>query len=204
MTSITTNRDLYSAISELLGKQKSCERGLEEYLRALWGAGRQFRDLSSLSASAFFELLSSAFTQPAPDFDEQWRQSYDADDCDTPGFRGWESLVLRQIVDLREMAEQGSLSDEYRYFGIKSPRQQHWVNFDPCTFLECATAGSFGGWQPGDDTNRMYVPGEVAVLGEDGKITTCKPEDVPNPIGEIRQVTWDDFRTFLECGQWYE
>jgi hypothetical protein len=204
MTPITTNRDLYSAISELLGKQGSCERGLEEYLRALWGRARQFGDVASLSASVFVELLSSAFTQLAPEFDEQWRQSYDGDDYNTPGFRGWESLVLRQIVDLREMEEQGSLSDEWRYFGIKSPRQQHWVNFDPCTFLECATAGSFGGWRPGDDTNRVYVPGEVAVLGEDGKLTACRPEDVPNPVGDIPQVSWNDFQTFLRCGQWYE
>jgi hypothetical protein len=175
----------------------------------------------------FFELLSSAFTLPAPPFEEAWRsrytadannplmaclaakmglrqQSEPADGADATSFEGWESFVLRQIVDLHEMAEQGLLKNELRYFGINSPRGQRWYNFDPCTFLECAMAGSYGGWQPGDDTGREYVPGPVAVLGDDGRITTSEPQDVADPIVSLRDISWDDFRSFLGCGQWYE
>ncbi len=172
MNTIQTNRDLYMAITDLVGEHKSGKRDLEEYLRSLWGEARRFSELLTLSANDFFGLLSAAFTQPAPPFNEEWRSQYEEHDPDAPGFSGWESFLLRQIIDLREMAEQGGLTNELRYFGINSPRGQRWFNFDPCTFLECATAGSCGGWQPGDDTGREYVPGQVAVIGDDGRITS--------------------------------
>jgi hypothetical protein len=102
------------------------------------------------------------------------------------------------------MAEQGMLADEQRYFGIDSPRGQRWYNFDACTFLECATAGSFGGWQAGDDTGREYVPGQVAVLGDHGTVTTADPQDVPDAVVLIGELSWEAFQSFLGCGQWYE
>jgi hypothetical protein len=112
--------------------------------------------------------------------------------------------VLRQIVDLHEMKEFGVTDSKLKYFGMDSPRGQRWYNFDPCTFLECATQGTFGGWQSGDDTDRDYVPGLVAVLGEDGPITSRDPREIPDPVTRLDEVTWDDFRTFLGQGQWYE
>ncbi len=224
MNSIQTNRDLYIAVADLTGRYRSEARGLEEYLRTLWESARRFRERSSLSPDEFIGLLSAAFALPAPPFDEAWRSRYAEDDtdplqaciaakmglrqqshgqeADSPGFHNWESFVLRQIVDLREMDEQGLLADEMRCFGIDSPRGQRWYNFDPCTFLECATAGFCGGWVSGDDTGRDYVPGPVAVLGEDGSMTTSDPRDVPDPVIEIRELKWDDFE--LGCGQWYE
>lgn len=102
------------------------------------------------------------------------------------------------------MAEQGILADEERYFGIDSPRGQRWYNFDPCTFLECAVAGSLGGWQSGDDTGREYVPGQVAVMSDDGKVEVADPEDVPDPVISIGELSWETFQSFLGCGQWYE
>jgi hypothetical protein len=91
-----------------------------------------------------------------------------------------------------------------RYFGINSPRGSRWYNFDPCTFLECAMAGSFGGWEEGDDTGRGYVPGEVAVLGPDGRITGCDPRELDDPIVPLGEISWEAFRDFLGQGQWYE
>jgi hypothetical protein len=132
------------------------------------------------------------------------QQSLGADEVGSSGFDSWESFALRQIVDLREMAEQGMLKDEQRYFGIDSPRGQRWYNFDPCTFLECATAGSSGGWQSGDNTGREYVSGPVAVLGDDGTVTVSDPQDVPRLVVSIGEVSWEDFQSFLGCGQWYE
>jgi hypothetical protein len=175
----------------------------------------------------FFGLLSAAFTLPAPPFDEAWRSRYsddgthplaaclaakmgirqpsrEAENAGSSSFHHWESFVLRQIVDLREMAEQGMLANDERYFGINSPRGQRWYNFDPCTFLECAMAGSFGGWQSGDDTGREHVPGPVAVFGDDGTLTTSDPQDVPHSVVSIGEVGWEDIEDFLGCGQWYE
>lgn len=227
MSSIQTNRDLYLGIVGLTERHRSGERGLEEYLRALWAGVRCFRERASLSADEFFGLLSAAFTLPAPLFDEAWRshyvddhtgsmtgclaaklgarqQSRGAGEASSSGFDRWESFVRRQIVDLREMAEQGVLEDEHRYFGVDSPRGQRWYNFDPCTFLECATEGSAGGWRSGDDTGREYVSGPVAVLTDDGMVTAVDPRDVPDPVVSIGKVSWADFQFFLGCGQEYE
>jgi hypothetical protein len=112
--------------------------------------------------------------------------------------------TLRQIADLREMAESGILQDEQKYFSISSPRQSPWYNFDPRGYLECAMAGSSGGWDPDDDTGRQYVPGEVAVLAEDGSIQSSNPEDLPNPTFEMPVITWEQFKDFIVCGQIYE
>lgn len=226
MTNIQTNRDLYFAIAELIARRRAAARDLEEYLRALWAGAGRFRGQAVLTVDEFFGLLSSGFTLSAPPFDEAWRSRFPAagnslaacvaaklglrpqdnaaNRADVSGFDGWEALVLRQIVDLREMAELGILKDEMRYFGIDAPRGSRWYNFDPCTFLECATAGSYGGWQSGDATGRDFVPGAVAVVGDDGHLTTADPQDVADPIVALREVSWEDFRSFLGCGQWYE
>ena len=201
---INTNRDLYLAITDLTTSQKSCPRSLEEYLRALWAAGQNRREQASLSGDELLEILTNAFSLPVPPFEDAWRARYELNEEDLPGFAGWEARLLRQVVDLREMEEQGQLADEYRYFGISSPRGPHWYNFDPGTFLECGTVGFFGGWEPEDDSGRTYVPGPVAVLDENGNIRSVDPRDVPNPVVGILEITWDDFREFLEYGQVYE
>jgi hypothetical protein len=149
-------------------------------------------------------MLASAFNFPVPVSEEEWRSRYELNFNDFPGFRGWGERILRQVVDLREMAEQGQLADEYRYFGISAPRGPQWYNFDPCTFLECGTVGCFGGWEPEDETGRTHVPGPVAVLDEDGRIVSVDPQDVPNLVVPILEIRWEDFRELLEYGQIYE
>ena len=67
-------------------------------------------------------------------------------------------------TDLHEMDENDTLKNEQRYFGVNAPRKSYWYNFDPIGYLECATAGSFGGWEPGDETGRQFVPEPVALL----------------------------------------
>jgi hypothetical protein len=91
-----------------------------------------------------------------------------------------------------------------RYFGVRAPRQSYWYNFDPRGYLECAMAGSFGGWEPDDDTGRQYVSGPVAVLAEDGSIQSASPEDLHDPVYQIHVVTWEQFKDFMICGQIYE
>jgi hypothetical protein len=204
MSSHESNRDLYLAVAGLIERHRAGERGLEEYLRALWRLAQGCRDRPALAVTEFIDLLDGAFTLPAAPFEEAWRSRHAQEGTITTGFAGWEARLVRQVVDLREMAERGLLDNEMRYFGINAPRGSRWYNFDPCTFLECATAGSFGGWQPGDDTGREYVPGPVAVLGEDGRLTSRDPRDIPNPVVPLVAVSWEKFRDFLGDGQWYE
>src|SRR5262249_54029097 len=109
-----------------------------------------------------------------------------------------------QIVDLHQMAANGQLEDKYRYFGIDAPRGGRWYNFDPRGFLECAVAGSFGGWQEGDDTGRDYVPGLAAAGDADGNIIAVDPRSIETPVDALPPITWDAFAELLFTGQIYE
>lgn len=201
---LRTNRDLYLAIEALSQQHRDCDRSLEIYLLSVLDRSTAFADLDSLRLTEFYELIAAGFAgTPAP-FDEAWRDGYDDLPHEDGGYIGWQAMVIRQIVDLREMEECGTLQNEMRFFGISAPRESYWYNFDPPGYLECAMTGSFGGWQPGDDTGREYVPGPVAVMGEDGSIQSANPEELVNPIYEMPVVSWEQVKEFVICGQVYE
>ena len=122
----------------------------------------------------------------------------------TEGYVAWEKRIGEQIRDLDEMRQDGTLDDEYRTFGADAPSGARWYNFEPCTYLECAVAGTFGGWEEGDDTGRSYVPGPVAVLDASGAVTSLDPRDIEEPVVVLLHITWEMFEDFLDSGQSYE
>ena len=204
MNNIKTTRDLYIAISRLNKAQENSTRSLEDYLLAVLGLGITYQNRQFLSANEFYDLLVAAFTANVVDFDPAWRDHFQENIRISGGFRGWQATIINQIIDLHEMDEAGMLENQYRYFGIDSPRGVRWFNFDPGAFLECATAGAYGGWQDGDDTGRQYVPGPVMVLAEDGTLSSRDPREIEEPTTIINEVSWEDFREFLLSGQYYE
>jgi hypothetical protein len=123
---------------------------------------------------------------------------------DTAGFAGWTSTLICQVIDLREMEAAGQLSNDLRYFGLDAPRGGRWYNFDPLAYIECGLAGALGGWEPDDPTGRQFVPGPVAVLGTDGKLTTANPADIERVVQAMATLEWDQLKDFLWCGQQYE
>ncbi|MCW5790248.1 MAG: hypothetical protein KIT72_07500 [Polyangiaceae bacterium] len=153
------------------------------------------RERDSLTLYELAEVLGASFDPPA---------EAQAAARASQGFLTWENCVTLQIQDLLEMEESGAIKDELRYFGVDAPRGARWYNFDPCTYLECGVAGTFGGWQDGDETGRTYVPGPVAVMDASGKITSVDPRELDEPVVEIAEVTWEVFVEFLEAGQQYE
>ncbi len=202
MDTIKTNRDLYLAVAQLIKQEERNECSLESYLLALLSLGQKYQQRETLTPDEFLELLAKAFHETALPFNEVWRkQDYDRD---LTGFLAWQNKIIYQIVDLRAMEENKTLHDNMRYFGIDAPRGSRWYNFDPGSFLEAGMAGTFGGWQEGDDTGRDYVPGPVAVLGEGGKIESVDPRDLADPVVELEAITWDKFSEFLFDGQSYE
>ncbi len=200
---IQTNRDLYLSIEQLAEEYKSCGRSLEEYLLVLLQEATKFADRESLSLSNFYELIYVSFNVCPPKFNDDWRDLYSLLPYDSPGFERWQATLIRQIVDLHEMKENGTLANEQRYFGVNAPRGSRWYNFDPLGYLECGMAGSFRSWEPNDESNRQFVPGRVAVLSEDGLIDV-DPQDLVRPQFEIPTVCWNEFNEFIQCGQWYE
>jgi len=197
-----TNRDLYLFVQDLIKRQKNCHLSLEEYLRSLWKLGSGKKDAASLNLGDFARLLAQAFEAEPPVFDPAWSEL----NClaKKKGYAVWEQSILCQIVDLKEMRQAGVYQDELRYYGVPAPRGSHWYNFDPLTYLECAVQGTFGGWQAGDDSGRMPVPGPVAAAGEDGKIQAVDPATLDDPLIEIESISWETFTEFLWAGQAYE
>ena len=210
-TELPTNRDLYLFIAGL-GREadEGCERheddqrqrSLEDYLKVLWHLGNTHRGLDALSVATFAGLLEAALHQAPPPFDARWSDGYQQGELS--GHARWERTILDQIVDLHEMQDAGTLADELRYFGVNSPRGARWYNFSPLTFLECAVAGTFDGWQAGDPTGRDFVPGPVAVVDETGHVTSADPRDLERPIRPIEGISWSSFADFLLSGQYYE
>lgn len=204
MATLQTNRDLYLAIGQLRSAYKGSSRSLEEYLRALLGLSETYAQAETLSLDALWSMLQEAMTAEPLPFDPTWLELYDLRGEEGDDYRGWRAGLIRQIVDLHEMAEAGMLTNEDRYFGMSAPRGAHWFNFDIFSYLECAMAGSFGGWQQGDDTGRIPVTGPVAVMDESGEIKSVDPQEIEQPICSISSVSWEDFEDFLVCGQIYE
>lgn len=196
MTELATNRDLYIFISELLKLQHETKCTLREYLENLRRLAQPLRTRDTFSLAEVTTLLQSAFERDAV-VDEKRAGP-------TEAFMAWERMLDRQIVDLKEMHEAGILEDEYRYFGIDAPRGSRWYNFDVRTYLECATVGTFGGWEEGDDTGRVLVPGPVAVLDGEGGVESVDPRDLVVPAQSLAQLDWNTFIDFLDAGQSYE
>ncbi len=181
------------------------ERSLETYLLALLGLSREFADRPALTVDEFLGLLAGAFTAEPVRFQSKWRDRQDPPEVGPFDFRRWDSLVIAQIVDLREMDENGEIRNEYRYGGIDSPRRNRWYNFDTASYLECAAAGSVGGWQPGDATGRSFVPGPCLGTDSAGNPVLVNPEDFERPQFEIpADLSWAFFADFMESGQLYE
>jgi hypothetical protein len=200
--SIKTNRDFYLAISTLAEQHANSDLGLEQYLLTLLVHSQPFSKSQSLSLDETIAIFTAGFLETPATFESQWRDQYDQLPAEADSYLGWRATLIQQIVDLREMGEDGTLDDEHRYFGVTSPRQSMWYNFDPCAYLECAAAGAVGGWAAGDKSNRMQVPGQVAVM-RDGSMTIEEPSEA-DPIFTISSLSWGQLKDFLECGRLYE
>jgi len=201
---MNTNRDIYLAIATLVKRARESSQTLEEYLRAVLALARRHEGRPFITPTEFVQLLSEALTANPLTFDPDWAEYYDNKPGNRTSFMDWLATVMGQVVDLREMSDTGILANELRYFGVSAPRGAHWYNFDVGTYLECAAAGTFGGWEPGDFTGRELVPGDVAVVESNGTVTAKDPHELERPIFMIDRVTWSDFIRFVEWGQCYE
>jgi hypothetical protein len=205
MSEISTNRDLYLAITALCAARKATGGipTLESYVRSLLRLSQPFGGRTSLTPAEFFNLISGAFDAAPVDGDTTPAAEQPSPSV-TTGFADWQSTLVQQMTDLREMDAAGQLASDLRYFGLDAPRGGRWYNFDPITYLECGLAGALGGWEPDDATGRTFVPGPVAVLGADGQITSANPAEVQRPVHAVPTLSWELLTQFLWCGQQYE
>jgi hypothetical protein len=183
-----TNRDLYDGIRSLRARWAAEQPPLNDYLRSLWQIARAHADAPP-TAARLLDWCTAAFSTPPPDFDPAWLElKWASWDEDHASFADWERLICYQIADLQRMADDGTLSQPDRYFGVTSPSGARWYNFDPLGYLECGIRGTFGG----------YLASEVIVL-----IPSASGSD-DSAVFELPPLTWADLCQLLEYGQEYE
>ena len=194
LPAVVTNRDLYLRLLALGEHLTGSARALLDYLCALWAVSQPLAVDEELDGDLFAAMLTAAAAanpaRPCP--------SWSVDDftVDGPfiGYRDFAKVIGTQVVDL--LAFRQSPPGPYAALGVDAPPRLDggratiplWCNFDAATFLECAAAGSFGGWNVVDGRR-------VAESGE-GR---ARDDVVPLP-----PITWGDVAAFLEYGQSYE
>lgn len=157
---IASIKDFFSALGEILEENSTTNRTLEEYLRSLWALLQKHQD-ETLTWQLMAQLLKEAFTESPAPFDEAWLvytkpvEMYPPIPSDIKinemglqqqmqflreDYAVAKEMVLYQIADLHRMKEVGTLNllSNTLYFGVKSPTNQSWYNFDSASFLECA------------------------------------------------------------------
>lgn len=191
-----TNRDLYENVRGAAG---GVSRSLEEYLRALRQLVRDLRDRETLTPEMFAALLIQALDSPVPPFDHASRTADLSLAGTEVGFDVWERVIVSQIADLRDFAE--GPAQYFPELGVDAPRGPHagprangrrWYNHSIQDYLECALAGSLGGWDVADDV-RKPLPS-----------STLRHHPEPQGVTELRPLTWHELTEFLVCGQEYE
>lgn len=120
------------------------------------------------------------------------------------GYDSFRGTLIRQIVDLREMDENGFFKSEHRYLSVCSPRKSNWYNFDPLTYIECAMAGSFNGWDQYCETRAKSISKPVSEFETENSTRFNIHEEENLPTNVKPSVTWWQMQQFIVCGQIYE
>jgi hypothetical protein len=191
---VVTNRDLYVRLLTLGEHLNDSSRALLDYLCALWAVSQPLAVDEELDGDQFAAMLTAAAAaspaRPCP----KW--SVDDFTVDGPyvGYHDFAKVIGTQVVDL--LAFQQSPPGPYASLGVDAPPRVDggratiplWCNFDAATYLECAAAGSFGGWSVGDG-RRVSESGDGRASDE---------------VVALPAITWGDVAAFLEYGQSFE
>lgn len=197
---LRTNRDLYLHFLHLGQEARARSWSLSAFLRSLWKVSGPLRTLPALEPDDVAAMFSAAATTPPAGFDPAWAGKDLSLPGDEPeGYADWERVILSQLADLEEFL--AAPPGPQARFGVDAPRPPgcgrratppRWYNFDPATYLECAVAGSLGGWDPADGA-RVPLPGGPAA-GSAAR----------SYVRSITTMSWADLARIAVCGQMYE
>ncbi|GAA2402725.1 hypothetical protein GCM10010191_07840 [Actinomadura vinacea] len=196
---VRTNRELYLHFLQLGQEARAASWSLSAFLRALWKVSAPLSGLDRLEADDVAAMFSAASGVPPAEFDPAWSTKDLSLPGDEPeGYADWERVILSQLADLEDFLTHPP--GPRARFGVDAPRPpgtglratpRRWYNFDPATYLECAVAGSLGGWDA-DDGARIPLP---------------TADDAPQPRSYVRDIatmSWADLARIAVCGQIYE
>lgn len=158
VSNIRTNRDFYIAIACLRTVHRGERRNLETYLSALLGVARRYRNETHISLGDFAEMLHDALVVPAVEavaLGTRTNGANSANGVAADPYERWEQTILQQIADLGEMRKAGKLNGPREV--TRSTRLEIWRRTNVPEYLECAAAGTFGGWDIGSETDVQKV-----------------------------------------------
>ncbi|MFC4913865.1 hypothetical protein [Actinomadura gamaensis] len=194
-----TNRELYLHFLQLGQEARSASWSLSAFLRALWKVSGPLRDRDGVEPDDVAAMFTAATLTPPPPFDPAWRTKDLSLAGDEPADHAdWERVLLSQLADLEDFAEQPP--GPRARFGVDAPRPPgsgrratpaRWYNFDPATYLECAVAGSVGGWDAADGAR---VPLDTASAAAPTR----------SYVRDITAMSWADLARIAVCGQMYQ
>ncbi len=163
---IVSDSDFVTFLRQLADAAASYRGSLEEYLRGVLRAvNAHERDEPTTRLIA--QILADGLTLSPLPFDSAWLEYMNPPDLITKS--EWDEtrpleavlhMLRYQIADLHRMAEDGSLENKYRYFGMTSPTGHSWYNFDPQGFLACASSAM----REGQGTNECTWADLVIIL----------------------------------------
>jgi len=190
---LTTNRDLYLHVLKIGRDARAASWSLSAFLRTLWKTSTALRGRETVELDEVAALFAAAGSNPPPPYDPGWTTKDLTISGDAPSsYEDWENVLLSQIADLEDFLTdpRGARQDEI----VLAPRPEgtgarstprRWRNFDPASYVECAVAGSLGGWKV-EDGGR--VPEEGSTLKE-------------SPVREVGEFDWVELSRLIVCGQ---
>lgn len=191
---LITNRDLYLHVLRIGRDARAASWSLSAFLRSLWKVSAGLRHHPDLTLDEVGALFSAAASTPPPSYDAAWTSKDLRLSGEPSSYADWERVLLSQIADLEDFVTHPQRPHAAR--SVEAPRPQgtgaratpvRWCNFDPTSYVECAVAGAFGGWNAADGARVPRADGPIQ-----------------SPIRELPKVTWLELSRLLVCGQIYE
>lgn len=136
--------DIKNEIVNIIDSKNECNISLREYLIRILHISKDYSTNTRISSSKFIDILNKAFTiilNTHSNYEQQYKLKPPIINLQDSNFEVLRETILFQINELDCMEKDESLlRNKMSYFGVDSPNGNRWYNFDPLTYLECASS----------------------------------------------------------------
>jgi hypothetical protein len=144
---VTSADDFITFVRGLVEMATSYDGPLEKYLSSVLRTVLRHSDecptwqLLAHSLARAFDTLPASFNRAWLVYSEPPALATQRSNGSADAFDELLHLLRYQIADLHRMAKDGTLKTPFCDGGIDSPTGHRWFNFNPASFLECASRG---------------------------------------------------------------
>ncbi|GKX28054.1 hypothetical protein SH1V18_05340 [Vallitalea longa] len=131
-------------IEDIIKTNRNSNISLKEYLIGIQYTSKDFNMKNEIRISDFITILDKAFSKvPNSSFHDeiQFSKKPPMIDEEDGNYNTFKDILFFQINDLSCIEKDESLiNNELKYFGIDSQNGNRWYNFNPFTYLKCASS----------------------------------------------------------------